>query len=94
MIALAVVAFGLAGFLAHDLRERAEPGHEHVAHDVPGLCLLVLALVVPLVARAPATGPAVGVPGTFTRRESACPVSGLALGGARASPAWLQRFRN
>jgi hypothetical protein len=93
--ALAAIACSLllAALLAHSLREAIELGHEHVAQGALAVCFVFATLLAPLALSVapPRERPREAVPnlhpeGTYLL----APIPRR----ARASPAWLQRFRN
>ncbi len=78
----------------HDLRPLLEPGHEHGSAALAGLCFFVVGVLVPLIVAAIPPRPASSVPVLSTALLLPTPALPFRGGDARASPAWLQRFRN
>jgi len=86
-----VVVLLLAG---HDLRPLLEPGHDHGSATIAGLCFVVLGVLVPLFVAATPPRPAIVAPVLPIAALLPTPARPLRKARARASPAWLQRFRN
>jgi hypothetical protein len=92
-LAAVVCSLLLAALLAHGLREAIELGHEHSVEGALAVCFVFATVLVPL---------ALSLAPLRERRRVAA--AGLAPQPAevfaphpcrpRASPAWLQRFRN
>lgn len=90
-LACAVIVLLLA---SHELRPVLEPGHDHGSAMIAGLCFVVLGVFVPLIVAAAPPRQASVVPVLSTAPILPTPARPLRKASARASPVWLQRFRN
>lgn len=79
--------------VSHELRPVLEPGHDHGSAAV-GLCFVVLGVLVPLIVAVIPPRPASVVPVLSTAPLLPAPARPLRKASTRASPVWLQRFRN
>lgn len=93
LAAVVVCSVVLVGLLGHATREAADFGHEHAVHGVLGLCFVIVALLVTVVAVRAPSQPGIAHRGMTVRRIGGAPPRPPA-GHARASPVWLQRFLN